>query len=443
MQPDTSSMPATMPATPDESPAPSWLPGTIAGVGLGGVVGLVAFAMTPAAKPTARPDRLADESMTAPIERVAQAEADAGVKPRPLPLSPDAIASLAPVPQAADTPQSAAAPQIGDSPQAFRDAYLQTVSDERPDRFRMIDALVANELPHATPDEVAIWREALEGLSLQDARGILRMRSQLGSPAPLTPLPSVAIGPRPSPLAMPAITPPATRPATVPVAASPSTSDALAVAAAAARRNLKRQDCLAYLADYVLISETADGAGVRVIDRRLHDEPGPAIYTGRPLDVSLTGPVFLAVRVGDQTQLTRYGRLSVEDGTVGVDLPDGFAPLDPPVRLDLQPGQTVTISDDRAASLCVDGQPQAPLPMATVADVGALQRGGAMLYRPTDATGPIVPAEGGARPAHLTGSNVMPDIEADRLSYLEDRLRGRLHQPQPIRQAGGERPLPR
>ena len=388
----------------------------------------------PPATASSLPDvRAGDESIVRPVE------------PAKLKLVSDRIAALRPVEASSigrdgvgpaggrltvDPPTCGVCPP-GEALPRTANAAVELVGGERsPRATEMMNLLIASELPGATDDEIAVWREVLAGLSLQDARGILRMRSQIGGASalsvamPVRPLPLVAA---PSTLSSPQDSPLDRADGVTGVGSS---VDAFAEAAAAARRNLHRQGCLGHLAEYVLIAETEDGSGVRVVDRRLHDEPGPAVYTGRPLDVAMNGAAFLQVKRDGEPLLTRYGRLAIaDDGTVGVELPSGFAPLHPAVAIDpdaLCDTQPVASDDLSRQAIAIDGEIVATISLWTVADVGALERAGAAVYRLTEQTGPAVPFDNGFQAKHLTGSNVVAEIESERLAYMEGRLREHL-----------------
>ena len=294
-------------------------------------------------------------------------------------------------------------------------------------RDRLLTALIDAELPGATDAERAIWIDSLAGLSIADARGVLQMRSRIGTRSlthdwpPHTPQPLLA-DPAAAPLAKANSAP--VEPTASPATAARRTREAWQQVADSARRNLDRQDCLGYLAEFVQLIESPDGRSVTVTPMRRHEEPGPALFTGRPLDVAVEAPGFLQVRDGDAVCLTRYGRLAIDGDTVGVALPGGFAPLHPPVTVDvcLVAGRRLRADAQDSGKLYAGEDPVATIPIWTVDDIGALGSRGRALYVATAASGDPVAHAGRMRPRHLTGSNVAPEIEAAWLADLERRL---------------------
>ena len=396
---------------------PDWLPGAAVGLLVGGLIGLAALMADASPKPSA--PKAVTETRLAPPTPGELAEYERRLQ------AVDARLSAA-----GEPPIRTAASDASSSSVRLTQAIAEP-SEPLSARDRLLDALIKAELPGATPQERAIWRESLAGLSLHDARGVLQMRSRIGagslvadSPSPWSLVDSSSLADS-SPLTE--RTAPAELQPTPPSSRS-RTQAAWEQAADAAERNLDRQDCFGYLAEWVLLAESEDGESIVVLERRLHEEPGPAIFTGRPLDVAVEAPSFLQVIRGEQIELTRYGRLAIEDGRLGVTLPSGFAPLHPPVaietedptlRLDPQRHTTLITGPDDAIADVAD------LPLWTVADIGALERSGSAVYRPTGRSGePTAVADGRVRAKYLTGSNVRAEIESDWLAELRTRIGG-------------------
>ena len=436
---------------------PGWVPAVLGGLAVGLVCGGLALSSrTPNSKPAltsdATPAQMALAIADAPASIVEEPTATQTQAADTPDLAPPAevvaryeeiTAKLAALPNAAENGQQdqpgryqTASTEPANAPGDVRltqgfDRLPATLPSSA--RRRLIDALIDSELPGITPQERAIWQESLDGLSLQDARGVLQMRSRVGVQS-LVQSPSSMHS---SSIYSSSVVPPSSESSLQPIDVGTSlkptpqssrdrTVAAWQQAAQAARRNLDRQDCFGYLAEWVMLGESEDGESIVVVDRRLHEEPGPAIFTGRPLDLSIEAPAFLKVLHNGQPVLTRYGRLAIDNDTLGVRLPSGFAPLDPPVAIEVPAEASLRFDPQLGTTLLADEDELARVALWTVDDIGALQRAGSAVYAPTDASGQPTPLEEGrVRSKYLTGSNVQAEVESDWLAALQQRLGGR------------------
>jgi flagellar basal-body rod protein FlgG len=161
------------------------------------------------------------------------------------------------------------------------------------------------------------------------------------------------------------------------------------------------------LYNHIEVSGTATtvGAGAAAQTIGLDQSEGSVQLTGRPLDVAIEGPGFLAVKRPNGTRaLTRDGALEV-DASGQLTTAEGDL-LDPPLTLPkgTSPGEVAIESDGTVrAGAKVVGR----LALLTVAAPDRLLPVGSSLFAPTAGSGAPQPAAGATlRQGALEGSNV-------------------------------------
>jgi flagellar basal-body rod protein FlgG len=146
------------------------------------------------------------------------------------------------------------------------------------------------------------------------------------------------------------------------------------------------------------------GSAARVIGRS--QQQGDNVQTGQPLDVALSGPGFLQVKLADgRTALTRDGNLRVAaDGRLCLHTGEL---VDPPIRIPVGAQQDkIAIGADGTVTL--DKQVLGKLRLVDVAAPGALDGGPDNTFIPNKNSGPVRAAAPGTilQQGVLEGSNV-------------------------------------
>jgi len=227
----------------------------------------------------------------------------------------------------------------------------KTLPEERPGRLRApkkaapilpnsgdearLRALIRQELPHANPDEIAVWARKLKGWPLARARDLLRLRRKFplrgenAQPLLIAPLPE-------NPAGIPGNAHPSTR-NPIPSRFDPSLS-ALRRAMDVITNNIANANTPAFKRARVIFAERPPQAhgshpkahgshpkahgshpvglplphstGVQIEAVKRDWTPGQLRKTARRLDLAIDGNGFFAVRDGKQTFYTRRGTLT-------------------------------------------------------------------------------------------------------------------------------------
>lgn len=163
------------------------------------------------------------------------------------------------------------------------------------------------------------------------------------------------------------------------------------------------------------------GGGLLVSPTHIDHNSGDLEPTGRSLDVGIEGRGYLGVREGNQTYLTRDGRLAVNaEGylvTAGVNPRRVLDHQRNPVRL--QPNLPVRI--DETGQIHQDGAPVARLGLFDVADTRQLIKAGESMLRPPDANA-LRPGTGTIRGGFVERANVETSIELTLLLETQRQL---------------------
>jgi flagellar basal-body rod protein FlgG len=164
--------------------------------------------------------------------------------------------------------------------------------------------------------------------------------------------------------------------------------------------------------------QTGVGAAATVIGRS--QAPGAQQQTGNTLDVAVSGPGFLQVKLADgRTALTRDGHLRIDaQGRLGLHTGEL---LEPPVTLPAgtDPGQ---LSISAAGRITVGRRPVGVLTLVDVPAPGGLQGGPGNTFIPARASGAVrpAPATSSIQQGVLESSNV--DV-ADAMSAMIESQR--------------------
>ncbi|MBX3436101.1 MAG: hypothetical protein KF861_01330 [Planctomycetaceae bacterium] len=276
-------------------------------------------------------------------------------------------------------------------PKTLPDAIRATPIDEETElREEVTRSIIAQEMPHATAQELEVWFDVLRGLDAGDVKGILRMRKHVGGEANGM------------------------------VAAPGSDLDFLEsprdihyppdrVVAAGSRREMI--DCLKQIREIRLYNLChADMIGFPHLEPHLEErvgsegerpqtsmkvervlEPGEFQETGRPLDVSIIGVGFFQVHRDGQTRLTRCGRLRVgEDRRLALATTSESWRLEPPIVI---PNGVVSLRiehDGRVTARSTSSQDETELgtiELMSVFDPAGLRYEGEALFTTTPASG--------------------------------------------------------
>lgn len=285
-------------------------------------------------------------------------------------------------------------------------APIDGQTSEREQRAR---AIVRDELPEATPQELEVWTEVLQGLPPDDIKGILRMRKNVG------PGHSLALS---KVLSAPPVE--TTAPAQL-----DSRTPAIVSAIAAEEQTLLQieehnranQNTVAYkrLVPLIVEARLDEGSGVRVRGIVRDMLPGQLQQTRRRLDVAIDGSGFLQVRRGEDVRYTRDGRLSIDpEGQLRMQATLEPWLLDPPVVVPPEATQ-ITISEDGTVTARFTEETSEELGQIAIVqfiDPTALEADAEGLYAATPTSGIPHPNDADAlsgsslRQGYLEASNV-------------------------------------
>ncbi len=242
-------------------------------------------------------------------------------------------------------------------------------------------------------------------------------------------------------------TPSQTAPLNLPPEAAASAMTALRAGMDTAANNLSNAGTPGFKATQLVLSEVAPaqraltdgnenhasaailvGAGVRVSATRLDMRQGPAVFTGRDLDVMIEGGGFFRVRLPNSEGLaySRCGSWVLNGDGQLVYSADPAIVLEPAITIPSQAIPPVRISADGRVMVQLAGSPEpqevGQIELASFANPEGLRPIGGQLFVETSKSGPPMSgapgqdANGSLRQTFLEGSNVNPDIE--RLNFL-------------------------
>ena len=166
------------------------------------------------------------------------------------------------------------------------------------------------------------------------------------------------------------------------------------------------------------------GLGVKVSGTQMNFEQGPALETGRLLDLMIEGNGFFQVEVeddiGEGIAYTRAGNFTVNsEGEIVLATDQGRRMLP---NIEIPDNATgITVRTDGTVSVTVSGQTDPveldTIQLATFINPAGLKQVGENLFIPTEASGdalvgdPLEDGRGGIRQGFLEGSNVDPVTE--------------------------------
>lgn len=166
------------------------------------------------------------------------------------------------------------------------------------------------------------------------------------------------------------------------------------------------------------------GLGTRVTGTQLNFTQGPALATGRQLDVTIAGDGFFQVNVGEASETgfayTRAGNFIINsDGNIVLGNTDGRL-LEPAISIDEETQSIQITSDGRVNAIKSNGaeiEEVGQIKLVTFINPAGLIQIGGNLYLESEATGPPIegnPGEGQfgtLKTGFLENSNVDPVIE--------------------------------
>ncbi len=232
-----------------------------------------------------------------------------------------------------------------------------------------VDELIRQEIADVTPEEMDVWRSELKDLPIEAAREILKLRRSIDF-APTDPsnsidLPTPSVLP-PDPLILPE--PPRSlssvnRPrVTESASLIESSLHDLRVAHRVLANNLvnsltpgfKRLELIWHDSSYQSPSANVYlGSGSSLAETRVDTSPGVIEKSSSSWNLAVEGPGWFRLKHGDEIAVTRNGRLTHHDGTLGVRNGTAFWRLEPIVRLPdsfheitIQPDGTVLVAED-------------------------------------------------------------------------------------------------
>jgi flagellar basal body rod protein FlgG len=268
------------------------------------------------------------------------------------------------------------------------------IDDQTLYREQVTRSIIAEEMPHATPQELDVWFDVLRGLDAADVMGILRMRKHVEGSAPTLPGGAAHRSRRES--GSEAGTP--TTPATPVCSEWEHALACLQEVRDIRLHNLTNADTIGYGRQIPMMSEADPEAwGVRLAGIGHDWFSGESYYTLNPLDVMIDGMGFLKLRRADEVRLTRCGRLTLDDQRfLALGVADASWRVDPPVQL---PEQVLSlgISEDgtvSARTTAEEGETEiGRIEIVTVFNPKALRHTGGGLYALTPACGAPQPVD--------------------------------------------------
>lgn len=267
----------------------------------------------------------------------------------------------------------------------------------------LLDLLLQDELPHANEAERGVWTDVLDGLPLDDAREILRMRKRL-SPSPLSANAKAMHGVirRNSVDGLSRL--PMDDHRTSPFSGSIS---ALQKAIAIHQHNIANAVSPAFVPGIPVTVEASDGTGVVFLREEIGVAKNDVLETGRHADVACSPGQFIGVGTEADLQLTRLGRLMEHDGLLCVDLGEHPKPVVP----------TVKLNDDKSLEQAIT-----EVKLWSVESPRYLKRTGASCFQATELSGVPVSLEDDLKHGCLSAASVAIEDEEHAISVLKSRI---------------------
>jgi flagellar basal-body rod protein FlgF/flagellar basal-body rod protein FlgG len=152
------------------------------------------------------------------------------------------------------------------------------------------------------------------------------------------------------------------------------------------------------------------GGGIMVRQTKADYSPGPVRRTENPSDVAIEGEGFFAVRKGDETLLTRAGNFRITS-TGELVTQQGYSVLsDAGTPIVVNPGNGPWEITTTGGVRQRDGSPQ-NLALVKPASYNDLTKVGENLFRATDQTEPLPPADRRVAAGYVELSAVRPTVE--------------------------------
>lgn len=265
-----------------------------------------------------------------------------------------------------------------------------------------LESMLHHELPFADASERQVWQDVLDGMPLDDAREIVRMRTRL-STRPLIGPGTMASVPK---LSQPKTqTPPQIPPFVESLHAFDEAEQVI-------RHNIANAGALGFLPGIPLMVEAVDRPGTRCLGEMVLADQWTTLVTAREADIVPLGQTFIGVVSLEQLDtenlhmdqitadlqpeedqvaadlsettsntdsaiaLTKFGRMTASEGYLAVDFADGPRRVLPEVLI--EDGESVTDAISK-------------IQFWSVEDPGHLDRAGGGRFRPTKRSGlPVI-----------------------------------------------------
>lgn len=285
------------------------------------------------------------------------------------------------------------------------------IDEETSYRERVTRSIIAQEMPHASAQELDVWFDVLRGLDPGDVKGILRMRKHVGGGGGK----AIAGAPQriPDPGDWPG-SPPSIKQASPTGSPWKSTIDCLAHVRDLRLHNLCNAETAGYQLQVPVLHDVSphDGAlGTRLLRVEHCFAPGEFHKTGRPLDVAIDGHGFLQVKWHDETRLTRNGRLTIDDERhLALATSSKSWRLEPAIVVPEEAGSLTIDADGRVAICSIDSKEETQIgsiTLMTVLDPSRLSYDREGLFAVTAASG---------QPHRLTEGGSLRQFGVERLS---------------------------
>jgi flagellar basal body rod protein FlgG len=164
------------------------------------------------------------------------------------------------------------------------------------------------------------------------------------------------------------------------------------------------------------------GGGMLLSPTVVDHTQGDLEPTGRAMDIGVFGPGYLAIHDGQQTLLTRDGRLITDKQgfliTAGANPAKVLDPKGHPIQLN--PALPVEI--DETGQITQQGETRGKLGLYDVKDSKQLVKMGEGRFLPTQGAGSLIPAAGTLRSGFLERANVEPANELTQLIETQRQL---------------------
>lgn len=295
-----------------------------------------------------------------------------------------------------------------------------------------LESMLHQELPFADASERQVWQDVLDGMPLDDAREIVRMRTRL-STRPLIGPGTMASVPKLS--QSKAQTPPSIPP-------FEGSLHAFDAAEQVIRHNIANAGALGFLPGIPLMVEAVDRPGTRCLGEMVLADQWTTLATAREADIVPLGQTFIGVvslkqldtenlhteqftanlqpeedqasadpsettsNTDSSIALTKFGRMTASEGYLAVDFADGPRRVLPEVLI--EDGESVTDAISRVQFWSVE-------------DPGHLARAGGGRFRSTNRSGLPAISDGVPERNSLAIGDVDVDAAIRQLELLQAR----------------------